>query len=72
MRTRLDQHRRGIEAPVWVVITTYLLCWGGGAYLLATAGQGDWQRLVVAGFLILWPMSGTTPLELVRAWRGTE
>lgn len=60
-----------VEAPLYVVLITYFLCWTAGAYLLLTTGSGDWQRLVVATFLIIWPVSGTSPLDVLKAWRGS-
>jgi hypothetical protein len=62
--------RGEVKAPVWVVVMTYSLCWGAAAFLVYTDEPGDWQRLVAAFLFTVWPMSGTSPLELLRAWRG--
>lgn len=62
--------KREAQAPLIVVLITYLLCWTAGAFLIVSSSPGDWQRLVVAGFLIIWPVSGTSPLEVLRAWRN--
>lgn len=76
MATKKRQQVRGqIKVPLWAVVVTYLLCWSAGGYIIATVPtMGDWKPLairIVGGFLfIVWPMTGTSPTELVRAWRG--
>lgn len=67
-----QRHGRGegVKVPAWASLVTYLICWSLGVYLVVTASAGDWQRLAAALFFVIWPISGTTPLELVRAWRG--
>lgn len=64
------QQRQDVHAALWVILVTYFLCWSAGVYLVATTTPGDWQRLVIAVFLIVWPLSGTSPIEVLRAWRG--
>lgn len=62
--------QKGREVPAIVVVVTYLICWAVGGFLAYTAHSGDTARLVGAAFFILFPISGTSPLELIRAWRG--
>lgn len=68
MAAKGRKRRDETHVPAVVVYITYLLCWGAGAYLVATAGE--WKQLAVALFFIIWPMSGTSPGEILRAWRG--
>lgn len=56
--------------PAWAVLVTYLLCWGLGGYMAVTA-MGDTATLVAAVFFVVWPITGTSPVELVKAWRGS-
>jgi hypothetical protein len=66
-----ERHSQGHgRAPAWAVIITYLACWAAGGFLLATTEQGDWPRLVAGIFLIIWPLTGASPGEIIRAWRG--
>lgn len=58
------------EVPASVVVVTYVICWSVGIFLILTAQSGDWQRLAAAAGFILFPISGTSPLELIKAWRG--
>lgn len=57
------------QVPAYVVIITYIVCWGAGAFLIYTDNAGDWKRLVAAAGFILFPISGATPQELIRSWR---
>lgn len=68
-----NRQPRGVsKAPAWVVVVTYLACWGLGGFLALSAQPGDWPRLVASIFLIVWPLTGASPVEVIRAWRGVE
>lgn len=63
----------GLTAPLWVGLTTYLICWGLGGYLLvaesrATEGA-DKGLLAVGVLLILFPALSFQGLgkELIKA-----
>jgi hypothetical protein len=49
----------GPAVPLWVGLTTYLICWGLGGYLLVAESQADSSRtglLVVGLLLVLFPV----------------
>lgn len=72
MAEQKRQSESGVRVPLWVALTTYLLCWGLGGYLLVAesqAGTERWGLLIVGGLLVLFPMLSFQGLggELVRA-----
>lgn len=62
------QTRRNGEVQVspWVAVVTYLFCWGLGAYLVVGPAPKSTPVLVAAATLILFPVAGFKPLELLR------
>lgn len=55
-----------VKVSAWVAVVTYLLCWGLGGYLLVGPVEKTQPVLIAAVFLLIFPVAGFKPLELVR------
>ena len=72
--TRKDEQERSRRAdeilvPRWVVIVTYVICWGCGGYLLITEAAGEGRLAVLAAglWLLTLPLAatGNNPLDAI-------
>ncbi len=59
-----------VQVPTWVMAVTYFICWGFGISLVVgqLIGKIAYRPLliVLAIYLIFWPVFQTNPAELIR------
>lgn len=57
-----------VAVPRWVVLVTFVIGWGAGGTMLGfeIAGQGRFQVMVLAAWLITLPLVATNPLRTLR------
>lgn len=68
--TRRKLNGDKVPVPAWVMVVTYVMCWAFGAaiILFEFTGHGVWRPLLVvlAIYLILWPVFQVSPAEIIR------
>lgn len=66
MGSEEPENTTDVQVPAWVALVTYLLAWGLGGYLLVGPAPKSQAVLIAGIFLIVFPMAGFKPLEVLR------
>lgn len=63
---------REVRAPVWAVLISYAVGWLIGGYILLheVNGAGRLSVMLVGAWLVILPMAGAKPLDVLRQALG--
>lgn len=57
-----------VSVPRWVILVTFIIGWGAGGVMMGfeIAGQGRFQVMVLAAWLITLPLVASNPFKALR------